>query len=777
MAPNTFVLESFDQADDAPDMKQIKRRGVAVVTGAALWGMFGASLAMGLGKPNSHAILGEELTLTVPVRLDAGERLDDECVAADVFFGDDKLVSSQVRTRVSTDAQGASTLVVSTRRPVSEPVVTVYVVAGCQSRITRKIVALADPPGLQLPGGAPVGTVAEAMPVPAVSADVRAPAPSRSPSQRTGLADASARAPAAVAAAIAGDGAAPARKNAGTPRTSAAAPAATGTGTADGALGWRERMKQARQARIADGEVPVGAAPARARSAAAVAERKPPAEVVSRLELDPVSADAMVAPQLKMGANLATVPDPDTASPDLLARRASASAYWRALQATPEQLARDQERLQQLELRVAELQAQQAVLLGSGASEASSGLVAAAHVPAAATAASSAESKSGSRVVAVLALGAALGLALLYVLWRSSANRSKSGPDWWQGQSGETESPELPDITPRGHQVDPRDVHPTTVEFVHVPHETHEAMAAQPAHGSQAGRAPTAPSMLSAVDVPLPPLSPVSPVSGSVLPFPGPKLPAGVADAFAPSARAPGARFTSMFGSLPQQGDDSLRAVAVEELIDLEQQAEFFVVLGQDDAAIDLLENYVQHNPQGSPLPMLKLLDIHRRLGRRQDYERVCALFDGRFNAHAPSWLDDMNDGLSLADYPEVVSRLQALWPEPAQAMAVLEKSLLRPTAGGDTFDLPAYRELLTLYAVARDLAEGAAAAERVDVLLPLTGADVASVTTPVASGDADVSPLMATRPIKAQPSLALARGVAVDLEVDFQLDDEPRRV
>jgi len=753
MAPSTFVLESFDKADDAPDMKQIKRRGVAVVTGAALWGMFGASLAMGLGKPNSHAILGEELTLTVPVRLEAGERLDDECVAADVFFGDDKLVSSQVKARVAFDAQGATSVVVTTRRPVSEPVVTVYVVAGCQSRITRKIVALADPPGLQLPGGVPSGTMAESMPVPAPMADAQPSLVSRASRSRDQVVDG------------AGHAASPNRKPSGAAKAAVNPAAVT---SADAALDWRERMKQASQARITDGAMASGAVAARGKAptkdAVARAERQAPADGLSRLELDPVAADAMVAPQLKMGGNLATVPDPDAASPELLARRASAAAYWRALQASPEQLARDQERLQQLEQRVAELQAQQAVLLGSGASDVAASVALGASVPAEA-AASSPAAKPTSRIGAVLALGAALGLALLYVLWRSSASRRQTGADWWQGQTGETESPDLPEITPRSPLVDQQDLHSTTVEFVHVPHDQPEVHAAM-------GVRPSMPAPDAAdVDLPLPPLS------GSVLPFPGPKVPAGVADAFAPSARPAGARFTSMFGSLPQSGDDSLRAVAVEELIDLEQQAEFFVVLGQDGAAIDLLENYVQYNPQGSPLPVLKLLDIYRRLGRRQDYERVCALFDGRFNAHAPSWLDDMNEGMCLADYPEVVARLQALWPEPAQAMAVLEKSLLRPSEGGDTFDLPAYRELLTLYAVARDLAEGAAAAERVDVLLPLSSADVAAVASQAGARDADVSPLMATRPINAQPSVALARGVAVDLEVDFQLDDEPRRV
>jgi hypothetical protein len=57
--------------------------------------------------------------------------------------------------------------------------------------------------------------------------------------------------------------------------------------------------------------------------------------------------------------------------------------------------------------------------------------------------------------------------------------------------------------------------------------------------------------------------------------------------------------------------------MAVEELIDLEQQAEFFVVLGQDEAAIDLLNGHIDSSGDASPLPYLKLLEIHRRRGKR----------------------------------------------------------------------------------------------------------------------------------------------------------------
>ena len=159
-----------------------------------------------------------------------------------------------------------------------------------------------------------------------------------------------------------------------------------------------------------------------------------------------------------------------------------------------------------------------------------------------------------------------------------------------------------------------------------------------------------------------------------------------------------------------------------EELIDLEQQADFFVVLGQDDAAIDLLMGHVRSSGGASPLPYLKLLEIYRRRGDREAYERIRSRFNRRFNAYAPDWDADMQHGRSLEDYPETISRLQALWATPTRAMATLDASLFRRNKTDETFDLPAYRELLFLYSVSRDLAEhgGGAPLADVDVLLPL---------------------------------------------------------
>ena len=170
------------------------------------------------------------------------------------------------------------------------------------------------------------------------------------------------------------------------------------------------------------------------------------------------------------------------------------------------------------------------------------------------------------------------------------------------------------------------------------------------------------------------------------------------------------------------------RDVSIEELIDLEQQADFFVVLGQDGAAIDLLVEHLRSSGGGSPLPYLKLLEIHRRRDAPDDYEQVRARFNKRFNAYAPEWGNDLGAGRSLEDYADAIPQLQAVWPRPMDAMAELEALLFRKSRG-ELFDLPAYREVLFLYSLARDLLDRAAGdSGDVDLLLPMTmGAEFTS--------------------------------------------------
>lgn len=207
------------------------------------------------------------------------------------------------------------------------------------------------------------------------------------------------------------------------------------------------------------------------------------------------------------------------------------------------------------------------------------------------------------------------------------------------------------------------------------------------------------------------------------------------------------------------------REVSVEELIDLEQQAEFFVVLGQDEAAIDLLMNHLRSTGGISPLPYLKLLEIYRRRGEHEPYERIRERFNRRFNAYAPEWGADPSQGKSLEAYPEVMSRIAALWDTPQRAMDELEALLFRRDEG-ETFDLPAYAEVLFLYSLARDRLgrPDDAQASAVDILLPLDGPS---------DGGSGIRRLTSTMPLEAQPKAE--QPLKLDLEVGREEPNERR--
>lgn len=614
----------------------------------------GRSLALGLGKPSTHAVLGETLRLSVPVRLEPGEQVANDCIAAEVYFGDDKvagtMVSAQVLPTSGSAAEGARsnarTVVVRTKALVNEPVVTVVLSAGCQARITRKFIALADPP------------------------TDKATLPSE---DAQGLAE------------VAADGAETSRTPTENPLTSAVAGAKA---AAQAAVRSREA------ARRSSSDAP----PARrARQPAPASPAVPPS---SRLQVDPVSADALVSPELRPSAGMdsAQAASAEGEGTEVQARRAAAAALWRALNTTPEQQLREQQRLQELEKQLAQLNAegaqtrQSVTALQGRMNELEAG-----------------RSSLGAYAMGGLAL-AAMGVALHF--YSQLRRQERRNAEWWPHSGA------APLSVPREGEPDtasPPDVHDTTTAYVHAPPLKPSAIAVD---------ATPAPVLARAVVVA--PQHPSTPVVATLSDW-------GVAPpSFAPPHE--------------QEAIEHLRAVSVEELIDLEQQAEFFVVLGQDDAAIGLLEAHVQGADGTIPLPFLKLLELYQRLGRRADYERVQAAFNAHFNAHAPTWESDLQQGRHLEDYPGVIERLQALWSAPSRAMDVLEKSLIRPDSDAETFDLPAYRELLFLYAIARDLADKPEA----DLEEPTTSA----------------TPLTATRPFIADPD---ARPM---LDVDLCLDE-----
>lgn len=627
---------------------------------------------MGFGRPVSRAVLGEPLRASVPLRLEAGESLTLECIAVEVYFGDDKLSPAKVQVSLVAGQGREASVQVRTHVPISEPVVSYQLTAGCQAKISRRFVELADPPGLQI----------QSQPV-----QVNTPVSTEAPRP---LSEASARLdpPVQAAAVTSGPVAAPlprkaARSKPALPSSEAPVRAITKT----------PAVRQGRSA----------VASTSPRSSLSLTSRAMAQTPDGRLELDPVEADAATRPDLRMsGALTATPPLDDVVTPEVQARRAAAAALWQAMNLPPEEVARDRQKLTVQERMLAQIQAQ--------ASQAS--------VAASSTAVAGQPAERSGILYLVSAL-AVVGLGMCAALFLQLRRRKQAEVAWWQAQMQEPVAEAAP-----------------VAAAVSAPAPMPEAPAPVLA-------VPTAPSVPKAQPVPTPAQTPTPTFDVE------------------PAASRPAQPVV-----VPSPAAEILREVSVEELIDLEQQAEFFVVLGQDDAAVDLLESHVR-SVSSSPLPFLKLLEIFQRLGKRADYERVQASFNTRFNAHAPDWEEDLQHGHELKDYPGVVERLQSLWLSPVKAMEALEKLLTRPESQADTFELPAYRELLFLYAVARDLAErDVDERPAVDLVSRAAHDHIDTIPFDLTDHDTGVAPLMATRPIKAMPE------AQPTLSLDLQLDD-----
>jgi hypothetical protein len=152
-------------------------------------------------------------------------------------------------------------------------------------------------------------------------------------------------------------------------------------------------------------------------------------------------------------------------------------------------------------------------------------------------------------------------------------------------------------------------------------------------------------------------------------------------------------------------GSAALRTCESAEMVDVREQAEFFVSIGQHDRAIDILTTRVAQFGESSPLVCLDLLRMYHDLGREAEFEIMRAEFNRWFSGYVPEFSVFGNDGRSLEEYPDILELLSVLWPSP-EVLQYIEGCLYRPSAGEDgvVFDLHAYLDLLLLHGVAKHL-------------------------------------------------------------------------
>ena len=105
-----------------------------------------SSSAATLGRHSGAAVIGQPLDVRVQVLLGPGEDLSNQCINADVFYGDAQLSPGLVRSTTQRSAPDVEASVrIQAALPINEPIVTVYVRAGCDTAFTRRFVLLADP--------------------------------------------------------------------------------------------------------------------------------------------------------------------------------------------------------------------------------------------------------------------------------------------------------------------------------------------------------------------------------------------------------------------------------------------------------------------------------------------------------------------------------------------------------------------------------------------------------------------------------------------------------
>ncbi len=663
-------------------MKQAVNRRSAVFGGILLLAAVSSS-ALTLGRIRGAAWIGQSLDVAVPVRLESGEDLSALCFEADVFYADSKVDPHRLRISPGPGA-GAheATVRIRSAAAVDEPVVTIFLRVGCAQNVTRRYVLLAD--------------VASGTSLPVVSAG---PPPAAKPGAYAGAAAAgtSGREDAAASSAVA----------------SAVPPAGAKLPSFD---------KRARP----KAEVAARATPSSAlRGPGSTGAPKP------RLKLDHLDVLAERDPVLKASAELLTAPADDES------RRSEAVALWRAINAQPQDVLRDAQRLQALEADVKALRAQ-SVQNQAGIGELTARL----------------RKADGERYASglvysliVLLVGASAAAAYFWLRARRGLGLTS---DWWQGGDRGWSAHAGAD------PADPADAMPVAAGPVDHParwrseidvdldvdesmfESLKKAQAAQP---------------LVARPRTLPVFEPVD--------------------------------FASSFSG-------SGRAVNTEELFDIHQQAAFFVSLGQHEQAIGVLKNHIADSVDTSPLAYLDLLNIYHAIGSTQDYGRLRDEFNRVFNAQVPEFEAFSEQGRGLEAYRGALSRIESFWPS-AKVLEVIEESIFRRpgTGEGEAFDLEAYRELLLLFAVAKDVVE--ADPESMDfefsvdsetepgappapvlkfaptAIEPLS-ASVAQQAVPIASSDLVTPPLSSrlgldidlSQPHLGVPMAASARGLSV---------------
>lgn len=158
--------------------------------------------------------------------------------------------------------------------------------------------------------------------------------------------------------------------------------------------------------------------------------------------------------------------------------------------------------------------------------------------------------------------------------------------------------------------------------------------------------------------------------------------------------------------------DEHFEANPVMELADI------MLSFGRVKGAAQALQEYIDNNPQEALQPWIRLMDVYRMAGMREEFDAVARNLNQHFNVEVQSWeavaggapvdlvLEGANDGTEgmlppkakcLEDMPRIVSGVVRMWD--SEDVVGYLYQLLRDNRGGQRqgFALPVVEEILFL--------------------------------------------------------------------------------
>lgn len=381
-----------------------------------------------------------------------------------------------------------------------------------------------------------------------------------------------------------------------------------------------------------------------AASAVATALPRISAKPAARLTLEPLDLSLELPPQLRISRELSSPP------PASAGQRALAAAMWKALTAEPEDVLRDAEKLSSMEADLRRL-----------------GADTEANKEALGRLREQLQLQQREAMAWTYAGLVALGLgvaAAIYLRRRRYAGRDaeETGGPWWRRKKPARMEWFAGDMG--DHARPGEDSLPADSDLLYLPPQGRNA------HAGDRDQRPSGAAARASFEAPPPPLS-----------------------------RRDRGDFALSMPHTP-------RSAKAEELFDVQHQAEFFMSVGRHDQAVEVLRNHIGEDVQTSALIYLDLFGLYHQLKRRADFDELRGEFNRLFNADIPPFELYTGTSQGLESYEAVLSRIVALWPTPG-VLPVIEESVFRKLgAQTEPFGLEAYRELLFLYGIAREIVQ-----------------------------------------------------------------------